>query len=234
MSTKSSTRIFCNTFEALIEDGVVATRPPLSAPKPDTTALTETKGRHGRGPDIRESPRPDDDVTELVGVASDPEVTIGDVHSNPGGLIRSIVSGLGRIAGGLIKALIGGQPPSETARRVDAGSDTDDGEHKDDHEILVSRADDSKDPTLVIIPCSGRKTSGSHVSYTSETLLDALPAELANRLVAARRAVAPAAGLDETTLSAGLETLRGHALPKRIRRECRSSSAATFRTPAHS
>jgi hypothetical protein len=44
------------------------------------------------------------------------------------------------------------------------------------------------------------KRPGSRLSNTSETLLDALPADLANRLVAARRAVAAAAGLDETTL----------------------------------
>lgn len=49
-------------------------------------------------------------------------------------------------------------------------------------------------------PCSGRKASGSRQDKADETLLDALPPELAIRLRAARRAVAARAGLDETTL----------------------------------
>jgi hypothetical protein len=56
------------------------------------------------------------------------------------------------------------------------------------------------EPTLLIIPCSGRKASGSQPSGTARALLDDLPADLASRLIAARNAVAVAAHLDESTL----------------------------------
>ena len=54
--------------------------------------------------------------------------------------------------------------------------------------------------TLVIIPCSGRKTTGSRVGSSTGVLLDDLPVELAHRLVLARKAVAAKAHLDESTL----------------------------------
>jgi hypothetical protein len=55
--------------------------------------------------------------------------------------------------------------------------------------------------TLVIIPCSGRKSEGGVVeSPTAATLLEYLPSELAARLAKARRALAPISGLDEARL----------------------------------
>jgi hypothetical protein len=73
--------------------------------------------------------------------------------------------------------------------------------HRDEGvEPVVPRIEDSVVPTLVVIPCSGRKVSGSLQADARETLLDSLPRELAIRLTAARRALAAQAGLDETTL----------------------------------
>ena len=54
--------------------------------------------------------------------------------------------------------------------------------------------------TLVIIPCSGRKATGSRVGSPMAVLLDDLPVELARRLVLARKALAAKAHLNESTL----------------------------------
>lgn len=53
--------------------------------------------------------------------------------------------------------------------------------------------------SLVLLPCSGRKTPGGRQSR-SPSVLDALPADLAQRLRSARERLAPAAGIDERAL----------------------------------
>ncbi|GEM_PF-1275096 len=54
--------------------------------------------------------------------------------------------------------------------------------------------------TMVIIPCSGRKSEGSGCTRDAGTLLDELPTILASRLLEARNAVAEVVQLDESTL----------------------------------
>jgi hypothetical protein len=53
--------------------------------------------------------------------------------------------------------------------------------------------------TLIVIPCSGSKRPGG-VATTASTVIDLLPTDLADKLVAARARVAAHAGLDESRL----------------------------------
>ena len=54
--------------------------------------------------------------------------------------------------------------------------------------------------TLLVIPCSGAKASFLNTAVTGQSILDALPPNLATKMDEARRAVAPRANVDEHTL----------------------------------
>jgi hypothetical protein len=143
----------------------------------------------------------DDELSHRAGVFPRQQVNIVCRRLEQQGVVRRFTGVRGKIVSRLTgvprRGNLTTQTGVDTRPRISVGRDA--GREKDRSQI-IPRLDDSSVPTLVIIPCSGRKASGSRRVIGGETLWDALPVELAARLQSARRIVAPSAGLDETTL----------------------------------
>jgi hypothetical protein len=169
-----------------------------------TIDVTPRGGRGGNAERIVDAlgQRPDlddDQLSRRAGVSPRQQVNIICRRLEQQGLVQRFIGERGKIVNRLTVASDHTHPSPKSAAVVASWTKAGDVDRLDSPPVVV-RVDDSKTPTLVIIPCSGRKASGSRQGKADETFLDALPQELAIRLMAARRAVAATAGLDETTL----------------------------------
>lgn len=76
------------------------------------------------------------------------------------------------------------------------------------HSESVRISDDISD-TMILIPCSGTKTSSLSLCENTKRILDDLPPELANRLIQARYSLRDQIALDETHLMPAWERYSG-------------------------
>jgi len=195
--------IFLDIMELFVPDGSsqASSYKPVAAPAPVPRAASArtASGNTGRIIDtLRRRPDLDDDeLSRLSGVKPRQQVNIICRRLEQEGVLKRFTGASGKIVNRLVNESAVGRPAAVTAL---ASSPV--GLPSPPSLPLQKAA--SLDPrgsgTLIIIPCAGRKTAGSAPAKSKGSLLDDLPADLAARLQSARRRVAEAARIDETTL----------------------------------
>jgi hypothetical protein len=184
---------FLKTLERLINSSAVSVFASSTKSSTPLTPLPHSGGNTARIiKTLREQPDLDDDALSIrSGVKPRQQVNIICRQLEKRGVLKRFVGSVGKIVNRLTNQAAGIAPVGH-ARVVSTPAQSPAAES--------FWIEPPSPETLVIIPCSGRKTTGSRVGSSTAVLLDDLPVELAHRLVLARKAVATQAHLDESTL----------------------------------
>ncbi len=146
----------------------------------------------------------DDELSAASGVRPRQAVNAECRHLERRGIVRRTIGARGKIVNHLTENLAPspvvarsatepGTPPKPPAQSNRVRSES-------SHSVLGKWPTPSPESALIILPCSGRKQPWPGRRERGVSILDLLPASLADRLLAARRAIAPQARLDESTL----------------------------------
>jgi hypothetical protein len=194
---------FLDVFARATERNGGAHDPAIAAPKTETTRRVDRGGNAQRVIDAlrQRLDLDDDELSRRAGVFPRQQINLICRRLEQQGVLRRFVGARGKIVNRLTDGSKHDQPQPKSTLVVGPSLLGGRAVRRDEgNESIVPRIDDSAVPTLVVIPCSGRKVVGTLQGEVRETLLDALPRELAITLTAARHALAARAGLDETTL----------------------------------
>jgi hypothetical protein len=195
---------FLDIFEQLIESGVPS---PVSSAATHQTTVDNSRVRTGGNADLiiaalRHWPDIDDDeLARRAGVSPRQQVNIICRRLEQRGFLERFTGPRGKIVNrltGIHQAgtpVIPSEPPRSSTKSAPATAKAMSTPANPAICLVSAPAD-----TLIIIPCSARKSDGSKSSDDGGSLLGELPDILAGRLAAARRAVAEIAHLDESTL----------------------------------
>ncbi len=142
----------------------------------------------------------DDELAQRAGVAPRQQVNIICRRLERHGVLKTFTGPRGKI----VNRLTGAHPTERSPSQAQAPRSAVETAASKVMAFSVSTGSiclgSGTDDTLVIIPCSGRKSEGSEPVGAGGTLLGELPDRLAGRLASARRTVAEIAHLDESTL----------------------------------
>jgi Peroxide stress protein YaaA len=195
---------FLDIFEQLIKSGVSS---PVSGEAKHQTTVDNGRVRTGGNTDLiiaalqRWPDLDDDELAQRADVSPRQQVNIICRRLKQRGFLKRLTGPRGKIVNRLTgihqtgTPVIPSNPPRSSTKSVPATAKAISTPANPAIRLASAPAD-----TLIIIPCSGRKSDGSESSDDGGSLLGELPDILARRLVAARRAVAGIAHLDESTL----------------------------------